>query len=112
MSPIYISEPCLSSTNPNNFFLDFPLPETYPTRHDSLPVIRGFLFFKVEKTIFSTTEIFFDLAADKRGKTDRWNIVGRNTAWCSGLIAKAIRLDVQARSRRYRLALAILPGLF
>jgi hypothetical protein len=53
MSPIYISEPCLSSTNPNNFFLDFPLPETYPTRHDSLPVIRGFLFFKVEKTIFS-----------------------------------------------------------
>jgi hypothetical protein len=53
MSPIYISESCLSSANPNDFFLDFPLPETYPTRHDSLPVIRGFLFFKVEKNILS-----------------------------------------------------------
>jgi hypothetical protein len=30
MSPIYISEPCLSSANPNNFFLDFPLASTYP----------------------------------------------------------------------------------
>jgi hypothetical protein len=58
MSPIYISEPCLSSTNPNNFFLDFPLPETYPTRHDSLPVIRGFLFFKVENYFFDHRDFF------------------------------------------------------